>query len=112
MVKEVEKALLKSDLGLTPNNDGKLIRLNFPPLTEERRKELVKLISKKTEEAKVHVRNVRRDAMEDYKKLKKNSEITEDDLKDYEKELQKITDGKIKEIDEVSAKKEREIMEI
>ncbi len=109
---DIEKAILKSELGLTPNNDGKVIRINFPALTEERRKELVKGISKRAEEAKVVIRGVRRDALEAYKALKKKSEITEDDLKQAETDIQKLTDQYIKDIDGISAKKEKEIMEI
>ncbi|MBE7040820.1 MAG: ribosome recycling factor [Ruminococcaceae bacterium] len=109
---DIEKAILKSDLGLTPNNDGKVIRINFPALTEERRKELVKGISKRAEEAKVVIRGVRRDALEAFKAQKKKSEITEDDLKQAETDIQKLTDQYIKDIDGLSAKKEKEIMEI
>lgn len=109
---DIEKAILKSDLGLTPNNDGKVIRINFPALTEERRKELVKGISKRAEEAKVVIRGVRRDALEAFKAQKKKSEITEDDLKQAETDIQKLTDQYIKDIDTISAKKEKEIMEI
>lgn len=112
VLKEIEKAILASDLGLTPNNDGKSIRLNFPPLTEERRKELCKGISKRGEEAKVAVRNIRRDSLEDYKKQKKNNEITEDDLKGIEDKIQKLTDKFVKEIDSITADKEKEIMEV
>ena len=108
----LEKAILKSDIGLTPNNDGKVIRLNFPPLTEERRKELSKNVAHRGEEAKVAVRNARRDEIEHLKVQKKNSEITEDDLKDSEEETQKTTDKFIKEIDDVVAKKEKEILEV
>lgn len=109
---DVEKAILKSDIGLTPNNDGKCIRLNFPPLTEERRKELVKSISKRGEDAKVVVRSVRRDALEGFKKQKKDSEITEDDLKNLETQVQKLTDKFVKEIDDTVAAKEKEILEV
>lgn len=109
---DIEKAILKSDLGLTPNNDGKVIRINFPALTEERRKELVKGISKRAEDAKVVIRGVRRDALEAFKAQKKKSEITEDDLKQAETDIQKLTDQYIKDIDTISAKKEKEIMEI
>ena len=112
IIKEIEKAILASDLGLTPNNDGKVIRLNFPPLTEERRKELVKTVKKYSEEAKVQVRNVRRDAMDDFKKKQKASEITEDDLKGIEKDIQNLTDKYIKEIDDITAAKEKEILEV
>lgn len=109
---DIEKAILKSELGLTPNNDGKVIRINFPALTEERRKDLVKSISKRAEEAKVVIRGVRRDSLEAFKAQKKKSEITEDDLKQAETDIQKLTDQYIKDIDGISAKKEKEIMEI
>ncbi|MBR5809533.1 MAG: ribosome recycling factor, partial [Clostridia bacterium] len=89
---EIEKAINKSEIGITPQNDGKVIRLNFPPLTEERRKELVKTVKKYSEEAKIQIRNVRRDAMDDFKKKQKASEITEDDLKGIEKDIQNLTD--------------------
>lgn len=111
-VKEVEKAILKSELGINPNNDGKTIRLTFPPLTEERRKEIVKDIHKRSEEAKVAIRSIRRDAIEKYKAQKKAGEITEDDLKEIEKGVQNLTDEYIKEIDAILAKKEKEIMEV
>ncbi|NLH00697.1 MAG: ribosome recycling factor [Clostridiales bacterium] len=111
-LKLIEKAILESDLGINPTNDGKVIRLVFPQLTEERRKELIKQIKKYAEDAKVAVRNIRRDAMEHYKDLKKKSEITEDDLKDIEKDLQKLTDDYVKEIDNIAAKKEKELMAI
>ncbi len=112
ILKEIEKAILKSDIGIAPQNDGKVIRLTFPPLTEERRKELVKTVKKYTEEAKVQIRNARRDAMDDYKDKKKNGEITEDDLKGIEKDIQNLTDKYIKEIDDICADKEKEILEI
>lgn len=112
ILKEIEKAIIASDLGLNPNNDGKCIRLSFPAPTEERRKELSKSVSKRAEEAKVAVRNVRRDAIEAFKAQKKNGEITEDDLKDAESGIQKVTDKAIKEIDELAAAKAKEIMEI
>jgi len=111
-LKLIEKAILESDLGINPTNDGKIIRLGFPQLTEDRRRDLIKQIKKYAEEAKVAIRNIRRDAMEDYKEQKKKSEITEDDLKDIEKDLQKLTDDYIKEIDNISAKKEKELMAI
>jgi ribosome recycling factor len=111
-LKAVEKALQTSDLGINPTNDGRVIRLMFPQLTEERRKELVKQVAKYGEEAKVAIRNIRRDAMEIFKAQKKKSEITEDDLKDIEKDLQKLTDDYIKEIDKVSEKKEKELYEV
>ncbi len=109
---DIEKAILKSDIGITPNNDGKAIRLNFPPLTEERRKELVKGIRKKGEDSKVAIRSIRRDALEDAKTQKKNGEITEDDVKNIEKDVQKLTDNYIKEIDDVIAFKEKEVLEV
>ena len=109
---EIEKAILKSDIGITPNNDGKAVRLNFPPLTEERRKELVKGIRKKGEDSKVAIRSIRRDAMEDAKVQKKNGEITEDDVKNIEKDIQKLTDNYIKDIDAIIASKEKEILEV
>ncbi len=109
---EIEKAILKSDIGITPNNDGKAVRLNFPPLTEERRKELVKGIRKKGEDSKVAIRSIRRDAMEDAKVQKKNGEITEDDVKNLEKDIQKLTDNFIKDIDSIIASKEKEILEV
>ena len=109
---EIERAILKSDIGITPNNDGEMIRLNFPQLTAERRQELVKLISKRGEEAKIAIRAVRRDFVEQVKKQIKTNEATEDDLKNMEADLQKLTDGKIKEVDEIAARKEKEILEI
>ena len=109
---DIEKAILASDLGLNPNNDGKAIRLNFPAPTEERRKELTKAVSKRAEEAKVVVRGVRRDAIDAFKAQKKNGEITEDDLKNAENGIQKVTDQYIKEIDELADAKSKEIMEI
>lgn len=108
----VEKAILKSDLGLNPANDGKIIRLVIPELNEERRKELTKLVWKGAEESKVAVRSIRRDAMEQFKKMKKDSEITEDDQRKAEDELQKVTDGAIKDIDELAREKEKEIMAV
>lgn len=112
LVKAVEKALLKSELGITPTSDGKIIRLAFPQPTEERRKELVKSVHKKAEEAKIAIRSIRRDAIEHYKAMKKNSEITEDDLKDIEKDIQELTDKFIKRVDKASVVKEKEIMEV
>lgn len=109
---EVEKAILKSDIGINPNNDGKSIRLNFPPLTEERRKELGKTVRKYGEECKIAIRSIRRDAIESFKAQKKSSEITEDDLKVAEDDIQKMTDKYVKIIDEITAKKEKEIMEV
>ena len=112
MIPQVEKAIQKSDLGLNPSNDGKIIRLVFPELNEERRKELTKVASKGAEETKVAIRSIRRDAIEQIKKLKKNSVITEDDQRKAEDELQKLTDAQIKEVDKVAAEKEKEIMEV
>ena len=112
VLKEIEKAINASDIGIAPQNDGKVIRLNFPPLTEERRKELVKTVKKYTEEAKVQIRNARRDAIDKYKAMKKDGEITEDDLKETEKDIQDLTDKYIKEIDNISAVKEKEILEV
>lgn len=112
ILKEIEKAILASDIGITPNNDGKMIRLNFPPLTEERRKELSKGISKRGEEGKVAIRNIRRDSLEQFKKQKKDGEITEDDLKGLEDKIQKLTDKFVKEIDTIIAAKTKEIMEV
>ena len=109
---EIEKAILKADIGINPTNDGKVIRLNFPALTEERRKDLVKDIHKLSENAKVAVRNIRRDAIDKYKDMKKKSEITEDDLKTCEKDVQDVTDKFIKEIDTHTAAKEKEIMTV
>ena len=111
-LKDVEKAILASELGITPANDGRVLRLVFPQPTEERRKELIKQIQKQAEESKVAVRNIRRDAVEKFKAMKKKSEITEDDLTDTEKDLQKMTDKYIGEIESVAKKKEAEVMEI
>ena len=111
-LKEIEKAIQKSELGINPANDGKVIRLVFPSLTEESRKELVKTLNKKTEDAKVAIRNIRRDAMDKAKDMKKNSEMTEDEQKASEKSVQDLTDKYIKEIDVITAAKEKEIMEI
>lgn len=111
-LKEIEKAILTSEIGINPQNDGKIIRLNFPPLTEERRKEIVKEVRKKGEDSKVAIRNQRRTALDDLKALKKGNEITEDDEKDGEKKIQNLTDKFCKEIDSVAEAKEKEIMEI
>ena len=111
-LKSIEKAIQNSDLGFNPQNDGKSIRLNFPQLTEERRKELVKQIHKYSEGGKVAVRNIRRDAVDHFKKMEKKSEITEDELKQAEKDLQKLTDDSCKKIDELLAKKEKELMAV
>ncbi|MGN1451581.1 MAG: ribosome recycling factor [Eubacteriales bacterium] len=112
VLKAVEKAILQSDVGITPVSDGKAIRLSFPPLTEERRRDLAKGVKKYGEESKVTVRNVRRDAMDKYKAMKKKSEITEDDLKIVEKDIQELVDKYVKEIDKVVAAKEKEILEV
>ena len=112
LLKAVEKALLTSELGINPQNDGKVIRLVFPQLTEERRKELTKQVKKYGEGGKVAIRNIRRDAMEKFKAMKKKAEITEDDLKELEEELQKLTDKRCKEIDDLTAKKEAELMAV
>ncbi|KKB38947.1 ribosome recycling factor [Bacillus thermotolerans] len=109
---DIEKALLKSDLGLTPANDGSILRLSFPPLTEERRKELVKVVKKEAEDAKVAIRNVRRDANDELKKQEKAGDITEDELRGLTDDVQKQTDNFIKEIDEIAKDKEKEIMEV
>lgn len=111
-LKAIEKAILASDIGITPNNDGKVIRLTFPQLTEERRKDLCKGVKKSGEDAKVSVRNIRRDTMEKFKTMKKNNEITEDDMKDCEKKVQKLTDRFCEEVDKLVAEKEKEIMSI
>ena len=108
----IERAILTSDIGINPTNDGKVMRLVFPALNEERRKLLCKEIQKMSEEAKVAIRNIRRDAMDKFKALKKSSEITEDDLKELEKDIQKLTDKYSKNIDGTSATKQKEIMEI
>ncbi len=112
MLGAINKAIQVSDIGINPQNDGKLIRLNFPPLTEDRRKEIVKDVSKIAEGTKVQIRNVRRDAIDDLKKLKKSGDLTEDDLKDGEKEMQKLTDKFIKQTDSICADKKKEIMEL
>ena len=111
-LKTIEKAILTSDIGINPQNDGRVIRLSFPPLTEERRKEIVKDVRKVAEDSKVAVRNTRRDAMEKLKGLKKNNVVTEDDVTNGEKQIQNLTDKYCKEIDELAAIKEKEILEI
>lgn len=111
-LREIEKAINTADIGINPQNDGKVIRLSFPQLTEEHRKNLQKDISKRGEEAKVAIRNVRRDAMDDIKKLKKDNEITEDEQKDGERKLQDITDDFVKQADSITKKKEEEILSI
>ena len=112
LLKDIQKAIQVSDLGINPQNDGRVIRLTFPQLTEERRKELAKQVRKYGEDAKVAVRNIRRDAMDKFKKEQKKSEITEDDLKNMEKDMQKLTDDFIKEVENVTAKKEKELTAI
>ena len=112
LLKGIEKAILASELGINPQNDGRCIRLVFPPLTEERRRDLVKQTKKYGEESKVAIRNIRRDAIEKFKKQQKASEIAEDDYKIAEKDIQKLTDDFIKEIDKISEKKEKELTEI
>ena len=112
ILKEIEKEILKSDIGINPNNDGKVIRLVFPELNEERRKEIVKDIRKMAEEAKVAIRSIRRDAIDEAKTMQKNSEISEDDLKVAEDKIQKLTDKYVEEIDTILDKKEKEVMSI
>ena len=112
LLKAIEKAIQTSDLGINPQNDGRVIRLAFPQLTEERRKELTKQVRKYGEEGKVALRNIRRDAMDDIKKKTKKSELTEDDQKKLEKELQDMTDKRCKDIDDLTAKKEKELMAV
>ena len=112
MLKALEKAIQTSDLGINPTNDGKVLRIAFPQLTEERRREIVKQVHKLAEDSKVAVRSIRRDAMEKFKAMKKSSEITEDDLKDCEKKVQHLTDKYCDEVDALSKAKEKEIMEI
>ncbi|WP_026692460.1 ribosome recycling factor [Peribacillus kribbensis] len=112
VLSEIEKAILKSDLGLNPTNDGSVIRLMIPALTEERRKELVKQVRKESEEAKIAVRNIRRDANDDLKKLEKNGEITEDELRRYSDDIQKTTDSYIAKVDTITKDKEKEILDV
>lgn len=111
-LKDIEKAILASDIGITPANDGKIIRISFPPLTEERRKELVKDINKMAEDSKVAIRSIRRDVIDKLKTMKKNNEITEDDVKKGETDAQKLTDKFVKKLDEVAAAKEKEVMSL
>jgi ribosome recycling factor len=111
-LKAIERGILASDLRLTPNNDGKVIRLNLPPLTEERRRDLVKLVHSRLEEARVAVRNIRRDLIKDLREFEKERMISEDELKNGEEELQKLTEKHIKEIDQIGYQKEKEIMEV
>ena len=112
LLKAIEKAILASDLGINPQNDGRAIRLVFPPLTEERRRDLVKQTKKYAEEAKVAIRNIRRDAIDKFKKQQKASEITEDDMKNIEKDMQRMTDDYIKELDKVVEEKKKELQAI
>ena len=112
LLKAIEKAIQTSDLGINPQNDGKLIRLNFPPLTEERRKDLIKQVAKEGENSKVALRNIRRDAMDKLKAAKKKSEVSEDEIADAEKDMQKMTDKYVKKVDEMTAKKSKELSEI
>ncbi len=112
MITPIEKAIQKSDLGLNPSNDGKIIRLVFPELNEERRKELTKVAKKGAEDTKVAIRSIRRDGVEQFKKMKKNSEITEDEEKKAEEDIQKLTDNAIKDVDAICQAKEKEIMEV
>lgn len=109
---DMEKAIQKADLGLTPSNDGNVIRISIPPLTEERRKELVKVVGKFAEESKVQIRNIRRDANDQLKKAEKNGDITEDELRSYQDDVQTETDNFIKQIDQLTKEKEQEIMEV
>ena len=112
ILKEIEKEILKSDIGINPNNDGKVIRLSFPELTEDRRKEIVKDIRKMAEEAKVAVRSIRRDAIDEAKKAQKDSEMSEDELKSAEDNIQKLTDKYVAKVDEILEAKEKEVMSI
>lgn len=112
LIPEIEKAIMKSDLGLTPTNDGKVIRINIPPLTEERRKQLVKVVRKRAEEARIAIRNIRRDANEELKRLEKDKHLSEDIVKRSQEEIQKLTDSFIGKVDDILAHKEKEIMEV
>lgn len=112
LLKPIEKAIQTSDLGINPQNDGRVIRLSFPQLTEERRKELTKQVRKYAEGGKVAIRNIRRDAIEKFKDMKKKSELTEDDYKECEEEMQKMTDQRCKELDDLTAEKEKELMAV
>lgn len=112
ILKDIEKEIIKSDIGIMPNNDGKVIRLTFPELTEERRKEIVKTVKKMGEDSKVAIRTIRRDALDFAKNLKKNNEISEDELKGEEENVQKITDKFVDEIDKIVAAKEKEVMQV
>lgn len=112
IVSEIEKAIMKSDLGINPTSDGNVIRIIIPALTEERRKELVRLVRKEAEEARIVIRNIRRDGNEDLKKLEKDGDITEDDLRGYSNDIQKITDDHVEQIDQITKDKEAEVMEV
>ena len=112
LLKEIERAIQTSDLGINPSNDGKLIRLAIPPLTEERRKDLIKLVKKEVENSKIAIRNIRRDSNEEFKKMEKSGEMTEDDLKRAEEEMQKLTDKYIKLTDDIYKEKEKDILEV
>ena len=112
ILQDVEKAIMTSDIGISPTNDGNVIRLVIPQLTEERRKELAKDVKKEAENAKIAVRNIRRDAIDEYKKQQKNGDITEDDLRGLEKEVQTLTDNSIKEVDKIAAEKEKDLLEV
>ena len=112
LLKEIEKEIIKAEIGINPNNDGKVIRLAFPELTEERRKELVKEIKKTAEEAKVSIRSVRREGIDEAKKMQKENQMTEDELKSAEDQIQKITDAKVAEVDKILSEKEKEIMNV
>ncbi len=112
LLKEIEKEILKAEIGINPNNDGKVIRLAFPELNEERRKELVKEVKKMAEDSKVSIRSIRREAMDEAKKLQKDNQMTEDELKGSEDKIQKLTDNKIAEIDKILSEKEKEIMSV
>ncbi|MBN8234479.1 ribosome recycling factor [Halobacillus kuroshimensis] len=111
-IAEIEKAILKADLGLSPSSDGNVVRINIPALTEERRKDLAKVVGKYSEEAKVQVRNIRRDSNDRLKKLEKDGELTEDDLRSYQDDVQKLTDQNVEKIDQLAKTKEEEIMEV
>ena len=112
ILQDVEKAIMASDIGISPTNDGNVIRLVIPQLTEERRKELAKDVKKEAENAKIAIRNIRRDAIDEYKKQQKNGDITEDDLRGLEKDIQTLTDNSIKEVDKIAADKEKELLEV
>ena len=112
ILQDVEKAIMASDIGISPTNDGNVIRLVIPQLTEERRKELAKDVKKEAENAKIAIRNIRRDAIDEYKKQQKNGDITEDDLRGLEKDVQTLTDNSIKKVDKIAADKEKELLEV